>query len=70
MPTHRGVGEEDACVFIQWKVGREKRSLVIAPTWMDLEGIMLSEISQRKTNIASFHVSVQLLSRVRLFATP
>ncbi|KAF0876904.1 LORF2 protein, partial [Crocuta crocuta] len=28
-------------------------------TWMDLEGIMLSEISQRKTNTALFHLYVE-----------
>ena len=28
-------------------------------TWMDLEGIMLSEISQIKTNIIRFHLYVE-----------
>ena len=30
---------------------RKKKILPFATTWMDLEGIMLSDISQRKTNI-------------------
>ena len=29
---------------------RKKETLPFVMTWMDLEGIMLSEISQRKTN--------------------
>ena len=29
---------------------KKKDILLFATTWMDLEGIMLSEISQRKTN--------------------
>ena len=28
----------------------KKRNLAICTTWMDLEGIMLSEMGQRKTN--------------------
>jgi len=32
--------------------------LPFATTWMDLEGIMLSEISQRKTNTIWFHSCV------------
>ena len=34
--------------------------LQFAAVWMDLEGIMLSEISQRKTNTVRFHLYVQL----------
>ena len=30
---------------------KKKEILPFATTWMELEGIMLSEISQRKTNI-------------------
>ena len=29
---------------------KKKEILLLAATWMELEGIMLSEISQRKTN--------------------
>ena len=32
-----------------------KENLPIVITWMDLEGIMLREISQRKTNYTSSH---------------
>ena len=31
---------------------KENKVLPYAATWMDLEGIMLSEINQRKTNTA------------------
>ena len=30
--------------------------LLLATTWMDLEGIMLGEITQRKTNTIRFHL--------------
>ena len=30
-----------------------------ATTWMDLEGIMLSEVSQTKTNNVCFHLYVE-----------
>ena len=33
--------------------------LPFAATWMDLEGIMLSEISQRKTNTKLFNLYVE-----------
>ena len=32
---------------------------VLHPTWMDLENIMLSEISQRKTNTVCYHLYVE-----------
>ena len=34
---------------------KKNETLPFATTWMELEGIMLSEISQRKTNIILFH---------------
>ena len=37
-----------------------KRNSAYATTWMDLEVIILSEISQRKTNIACYHLHVEL----------
>ena len=37
----------------------EKKNLSFAITWMDLEGIILSEISQRKINIVHFHLYVE-----------
>ena len=33
--------------------------LPFAATWMDLEGIMLSEISQTKTNVLCYHLYVE-----------
>ena len=39
---------------------RKKETLPFVTTWMDLEGIMLSEISQRgKTNTAWHHLYVE-----------
>ena len=41
-------------IYILYKViplsHKKNKILLFAATWMDLEGIMLSEISQRKTN--------------------
>ena len=34
----------------------KKEILPFATTWMDLEGIMYSEIIQRKTNTAHYHL--------------
>ena len=39
---------------------RKNEILPFAATWMELEGIMLSEISQRKTDIICFHSYVEL----------
>ena len=33
--------------------------LPFAETWMDLEGIMLSETSQRKTNTVRYHIHME-----------
>ena len=33
--------------------------LPFAETWMDLEGIMLSETSQRKTNTVWYHIHME-----------
>ena len=41
-----------------------------AAIWMGRESIVLNEVRQRKTNGVNLFSSVQLLSRVRLFATP
>ena len=41
---------------------KKKNILQFAATWMDLEGIMLSEISQRKTNTVLYH-SIQVESK-------
>ena len=39
---------------------KKNEILPFATTWMELEGIMLSEISQRKTDIICFHSYVEL----------
>ena len=38
---------------------RKNEILPFATTWMELEGIMLSETSQRKTDIICFHSNVE-----------
>ena len=38
---------------------KRKEILPFAATWMGLEGIVLSEISQKKTNTMSYHVCVE-----------
>ena len=35
---------------------KKNEILPFATTWMELEGIMLSEISQRKTNVIFTHI--------------
>ena len=37
---------------------KRKEILPFATTWMELEGIMLNEISQRKTNTVCYHLCV------------
>ena len=41
-------------------LGNENEILPFTSMWMELEGIMLSEISQRKTDIICFHSYVEL----------
>ena len=38
---------------------KEHENLPFARVWMELQGIMLSEISQRKTNPIWFHLYVE-----------
>ena len=38
---------------------KKNEILPFATMWMDLEGIMLSEISQRKTNTVCYHLYVE-----------
>ena len=37
----------------------KNENVPFAATWMDLEGIMLSEITQRKTNTVCYHLYVK-----------
>ena len=49
---------------------KKNEIIAFAATWMDLEMITPSEVSQRKTNIISVQFSsIQSLSHVRLFST-
>ena len=50
----RRIGKIDEDVYIYngvYMAIKKNEILPFATTWMELEGIMLSEISQRKTNI-------------------
>ena len=47
-----------------------KKWVEFAAIWMSLEIIVLNEVRQRKTNGVNLFSSVQLLSRVQLFAAP
>ena len=38
---------------------RKNENLLFAATWMDLEGIVLSEVSQTKTNTVWYHLYVE-----------
>ena len=46
----------------QWNISQPLKKNDILPfavSWMDLEGIMLSEISQKKTNTVCYHLYVE-----------
>ena len=45
---------------------KKSKILPLAATWMDLEGIMLSEISQRKTNTICYHLYVESKKYIKL----
>ena len=38
---------------------KKNETVPFAATWMDLKGTMISEISQRKTNIVSHHLFME-----------
>ena len=38
---------------------KKNEILLFAMTWMDLEGIMLSEANQRKVNTVCYHLCVE-----------
>ena len=59
MSTDWWMDKEDVYSIIgtmeYYSVIKKNEILSFATTWMEVEGIMLSEISQRKTNIIWFH---------------
>ena len=48
--TDRRMDKGDVVDTMEYYSDIKSKILLFATTWMDLEGIMLSEISQRKTN--------------------
>ena len=52
-----------ACTMKYYSAMIRKEFLLFATTWMDLEGIMLNEISQIKTNTAWYHLHVESKKR-------
>ena len=46
------------CVMEYYSAMKKGESLPFVRTWINLEGIMLSEKSQRKTNTVSFYLHV------------
>ena len=49
MSIDRGMDKEDV-IYVQWTVSHKKEIIPSGAMWMDLEIILLSETSQRKTN--------------------
>ena len=47
------------CVMEYYSAIKKNEILPFAAIWMDLEDIMLSEISQRKTSTVWYHVYVE-----------
>ena len=46
-------------VLFTYSAIKENEILPCATTWVDLEGIVLSEVNQRKTNTVCFHLYVE-----------
>ena len=44
---------------MEYYTSLKKNEILPFATWMDLEGIMLSEISQRKMNTVCYHLYVE-----------
>ena len=49
---------------------KKNEILPLATTWMNLEGILLSEISQRKTNIIWLHKYLKFKKKNRTETDP
>ena len=71
MSTDGGMDKENVALYIQWNIIRplKKEILPFATTWMDLEGVMLSEISQRKTNTIWFHLHAESKTKTKPYQT-
>ena len=50
------------CIFLQWNVSH-KKILPFATTWVNLQGFMLTSISQKKTNAISLYVALKKLKQ-------
>ena len=62
MPIDRWMDKEDVvCIYTMEYYSAIKKNGIMpfAATWMDLEIIILSEVSQTKTNIIWYHVYVK-----------
>ena len=61
MSIDRGMDKEDAShIYNGLLLSHEKNEVTsLTATWMDLEIIILSEISQKKTRIISFYLYVE-----------
>ena len=49
----------DICIMGYYSAIKKNKILPFVATWMDLEGITLSEISQRKINTVYYHIYVE-----------
>ena len=47
--------------YIQWNITQPLKNKILSfvPTWLDVEGILPSEINYRKTNTVWFHLYVE-----------
>ena len=51
--------EDVGCIYSVLLFSHKKEMLTFVTTWLDLEEIMLSEISNTKTNITSSHLYME-----------
>ena len=61
MPIDRGMDKDVVHIYTAEYYSAIKKNEITpsAATWMDLELIILSEVSQRKTNIIQYHLYVE-----------